>query len=163
VGSHDDGEGCAGAEPGSDAYLMRSSYATGGEDGCIADARRHATVFLRTARSDRRTVVTDRAMDLTQLVVSELITNACKYAPGPVLLELRLTRETVEVVVWDSDPSVPEARVADPGRIGQHGLEIVKAVALDLEIHPEPVGKRITARIALSDAPEGGTLTRGTP
>ncbi|MGX1471306.1 UNVERIFIED_CONTAM: hypothetical protein RKD50_000114 [Streptomyces canus] len=38
-------------------------------------------------------------------------------------------------------------------RIGQHGLEIVKAVTGDLFIEQEPVGKRITARIALSDIP----------
>ncbi|WP_443070643.1 hypothetical protein [Streptomyces sp. SLBN-115] len=34
--------------------------------------------------------------------------------------------------------------------IGQHGLEIVKAVTEDLSVRQEPVGKRITARIALS-------------
>jgi anti-sigma regulatory factor (Ser/Thr protein kinase) len=139
---------------------MRTSFALGGDDGCIADARRHATDFLERARADHRLSVhlsvSAHATDLTQLVASELVTNACKYAPGPVLLELRLTLETVDVVVWDSDPTVPEARIADPGRIGQHGLEIVKAVAQDLEIRREPVGKRITARIALSDAPANG-------
>ncbi|MFD3844165.1 ATP-binding protein, partial [Streptomyces sp. NPDC058642] len=31
---------------------------------------------------------------------------------------------------------------------GQHGLEIVKAVTEDLFIEQEPVGKRITARLA---------------
>ncbi|BCL18228.1 hypothetical protein GCM10017668_00710 [Streptomyces tuirus] len=31
-----------------------------------------------------------RAMDLTQLVVSELFTHALKYAAGPVLMELRI-------------------------------------------------------------------------
>ncbi|MEU9187342.1 ATP-binding protein [Streptomyces sp. NPDC048484] len=153
MGSHDDGDGCR----GSDGHLMRTGFATGGGDGCIADARRHATAFLEQARADHHLSVSARALDLTQLVVSELVTNACKYAPGPVLLELRLTLETVDVMVWDSDPTVPEARIADPGRIGQHGLEIVKAVAQDLEIHREPVGKRIRARIALSDAPPGTT------
>ncbi|WP_430727371.1 ATP-binding protein [Streptomyces beigongshangae] len=170
MGSHDDGDGCAGSGSGSgsDGYLLQTSYATGGDDGCIADARRHATIFLQGARNGRYAVVSARVMDLTQLVVSELVTNACKYAPGPVLLELGLTPQTVEVVVWDSDPTVPEARVADPGRIGQHGLEIVKAVAQDLEIRTEPVGKRVTARIALSDTPVSDTpvsdtLTSGTP
>jgi anti-sigma regulatory factor (Ser/Thr protein kinase) len=90
-------------------------------------------------------------MDLTQLVVSELVTNARKYAPGPVLMELRVTADTVDVTVWDSDPTVPTARTADPGRIGQHGLEIVAAVTEELSIQQESVGKRITARIALPD------------
>jgi anti-sigma regulatory factor (Ser/Thr protein kinase) len=88
-------------------------------------------------------------------VVSELVTNACKYAPGPVLVELRINAHGVDVVVWDSDPTVPAARAADPDRIGQHGLEIVKAVTEDLFIEQEPVGKRITARIALSGTPSG--------
>ncbi|MEU3294461.1 hypothetical protein ABZ722_19130 [Streptomyces longwoodensis] len=55
--------------------------------------------------------------------------------------------------MWDSGQSVPAARVADPGRIGQHGLEIVKAVTENLFVEQEPAGKRITARIALDDTP----------
>ncbi|MET9132001.1 ATP-binding protein [Streptomyces antibioticus] len=130
---------------------MRAGYALSGDDGCIADARHHARAFLDRARADLRLTVPARAMDLTQLVVSELVTNARKYAPGPVLMELRITADGVDIVVWDSDPTVPAARTADPGRIGQHGLEIVEAVTEDLFIEQEPVGKRVTARISLSD------------
>jgi anti-sigma regulatory factor (Ser/Thr protein kinase) len=101
-----------------------------------------------------------RARDLTQLVVSELVTNARKHAPGLVLLELRINARAVDVVVWDSDPTVPAARAADPDRIGQHGLEIVKAVTEDLFTEREAVGKRITARIALSDTPGGHATSR---
>ncbi|HSY00182.1 MAG TPA: ATP-binding protein, partial [Streptomyces sp.] len=102
------------------------------------------------------------ARDLTQLVVSELVTNARKYAPGPVLMELRITTGSVEIVVWDSDPTVPAARASDPDRIGQHGLEIVKAVTEDLFVEQAPVGKRITARIALADPPgSGDSAARG--
>jgi two-component sensor histidine kinase len=63
-------------------------------------------------------------------VVSELVTNALKYAPAPVLLDLRTAGAAVEVVVvvWDCDPVLPVARAADVGRVGQHGLEIVMAV-----------------------------------
>lgn len=89
-------------------------------------------------------------MDLTQLVVSELVTNARKYAPGPVLLDLRIVGDVIEVVVWDGDPVLPVARAADAGRVGQHGLEIVMAVAQGFEAQREPVGKRTTARIALT-------------
>ncbi|MFE9680480.1 ATP-binding protein [Streptomyces sp. NPDC006285] len=128
---------------------MRAGYALGGDHGCIAEARHHAVDFLGRARTEHRLPVSARAMDLTQLVVSELVTNARKYAPGPVLMELRVTAASVDVTVWDSDPTVPTARTADPGRIGQHGLEIVKAVTEELTIQQEPVGKRITARIAL--------------
>ncbi|OQR61441.1 ATP-binding protein [Streptomyces maremycinicus] len=155
--SHADGDGCAAP----DEYLMRADYALDGQDACIADARHHAVAFLDRARADHRLPVSTRARDLTQLVVSELVTNARKYAPGPVRMELRITARVVVVVVGDSDPTVPAARAADPGRIGQHGLEIVKVVAEDLFIEREAVGKRVTARISLSGEP-GGPVT-GSP
>ncbi|MET9935967.1 MULTISPECIES: ATP-binding protein [unclassified Streptomyces] len=132
---------------------MRAGYALDGDDGCIADARHYAAAFLNKARTEHHLTVSERARDLTALVVSELVTNACKYAPGPVLMELRLNTGSVDIVVWDSDPTIPAARAADPGRIGQHGMEIVKAVTQELFIEQEPVGKRITARIALTDTP----------
>ncbi len=98
---------------------------------------------------------------MTQLVVSELVTNARKYAPGPVLLDLLITGNLLEVAVWDSGPVLPMARAADVGRVGQHGLEIVMAVCRSFEARREPVGKRITARIALLDDPGG--LPSGRP
>ncbi|MYS05538.1 ATP-binding protein, partial [Streptomyces sp. SID6041] len=36
---------------------------------------------------------------------------------------------------------------------GQHGMEIIKAVAENLFIEQETVGKRITARLALTESP----------
>ncbi|MFU9032747.1 MULTISPECIES: ATP-binding protein [Streptomyces] len=145
--SHADTDG-SGALP---EHLMRAGYALDGDDGCIADARHYAMAFLDQAHDSHQLSVPARARDLIQLVVSELVTNARKYAPGPALMELRINAVSVDVVVWDSDPTVPAARATDPGRIGQHGLEIVKAVAESLLIEREPVGKRITARIALTD------------
>jgi anti-sigma regulatory factor (Ser/Thr protein kinase) len=156
VESDADGDGCA--LPGE--HLMRTGYALGEDEGCIADARHHAAAFLDRAGNDHHLPVSARAKDLTQLVVSELVTNARKYASGPVLMELRLTARVVDIVVWDSDPTLPAARAADPGRIGQHGLEIVKAVTEDLFMEQEPVGKRITARIAVSGTP-GDTAAGG--
>ncbi|MEU7038715.1 ATP-binding protein [Streptomyces sp. NPDC046237] len=132
---------------------MCAGYALDGEGGCIADARHHAAAFLDKARAEHDLPVSERARDLTSLVVSELVTNACKYAPGPVLMELRISMSSVAIVVWDSDPIIPAARSADPGRVGQHGMEIVKAVTEELLVQQEPVGKRITARIALANAP----------
>ncbi|WP_314225358.1 ATP-binding protein [Streptomyces zaehneri] len=147
MGSHADGDGCTAPNE----HLLRVGHALGGDDGCIADARHHAAAFLDQAGADHGLAVSARVKDLTQLVVSELVTNARKYAPGPVLMELRITTRAVDVVVWDSDPVVPAARPADPDRIGQHGLEIVKAVTEHLLIEQRPVGKRITARITLLD------------
>ncbi|MFD5742930.1 ATP-binding protein [Streptomyces massasporeus] len=144
-----DTDGKGGRTP--EQRLVRTGYALVGDDSCIAEARHHAVAFLDQAHAAHCVFVPDRVRELTQLVVSELVTNARKYAPGPVLMELLLTARVVEVVVWDSEPTVPEARTADPGRIGQHGLEIVKVATEELLIEQESVGKRITARIALSE------------
>ncbi|MFJ5307065.1 ATP-binding protein [Streptomyces sp. NPDC088350] len=143
--------------PQAPAPAIRSTVALDGDgDGsCIAEARGLAARFLARAKAEYGLPVSARAVDLTQLVVSELVTNALKYAPGPVLMDLRIVDALVEVEVWDSDPVLPVALAADAQRVGQHGLEIVRAVARGFEAQREPVGKRITARIALTDAPDG--------
>ncbi|MFF6783863.1 ATP-binding protein [Streptomyces sp. NPDC012510] len=146
--------------PGADA--IETAVALDGDGSCIAEARHLATSFLTRVQTEYGLPVSARAMDLTQLVVSELVTNARKYAPGPVLMQLRLAGDLVEVVVWDSDPVLPVARAADAGRVGQHGLEIVMAISQGFEVQREPVGKRITARIALPDDP-GGDITGRRP
>jgi anti-sigma regulatory factor (Ser/Thr protein kinase) len=135
--------------------VIQASVALDGDGADIAHARRMAAGFLTRVQAEHGLDVSQRALDLTQLVVSELVTNARKYAPGPILLDLRIVGDLVEVEVWDSDPTLPIARAADAGRVGQHGLEIVMAVAQGYEAQREPVGKRITARLALADDPDG--------
>ncbi|MFJ4621144.1 ATP-binding protein [Streptomyces sp. NPDC088812] len=145
--------------PGDDSLHVTAALEGGG--ACIAVGRDLAADFLTRARAVHGVPVTARTVDLTQLVVSELVTNARKYAPGPVLLEVRVAEGVVEVNVWDSDPVLPVARAADPGRVGQHGLEIVLAVVREFDARREPVGKRVTARIALEEdpVPAGGSRT----
>ncbi|MFH9983908.1 ATP-binding protein [Streptomyces sp. NPDC017179] len=145
-----------------DAPLIQDTVALDGDGHVIAEARHRAVDFLTHVQAEHGLPVSARAMDLTQLVVSELVTNARKYAPGPVLMELRVIGAAVEVVVWDSDPVLPVARAAEADRVGQHGLEIVMAVAQGFEAQREPVGKRVTARIALPDDP-GGDITGRRP
>jgi anti-sigma regulatory factor (Ser/Thr protein kinase) len=141
---------------------IQTTVALDGDGTDIAHARHLAAQFLTRVQAEHGLPVSQRAVDVTQLVVSELVTNARKYAPGPMLLDLRIASDLVEVAVWDSDPVLPIARAADAGRVGQHGLEIVMAVAQGFEAQREPVGKRITARIALLDDP-GGAVTGHQP
>ncbi|QLJ02670.1 ATP-binding protein [Streptomyces sp. NEAU-sy36] len=121
-----------------------------GDEG-IAAARALARSFLADLRTGHGMTVSASAEGMVQLVVSELVTNARKYAPGPCLLSLEIREGAVQVSVWDSEPCLPVARTADPGRVGQHGLEIVVAVCRSFEMHREPVGKRITATVMLAD------------
>ncbi|MFI5682362.1 hypothetical protein [Streptomyces sp. NPDC051636] len=57
--------------------------------------------------------------------------------------------------MWDTDPTLPGARAADPDRVGQHGLEIVIDVRRSFEVRREPVGQRIKATVTLADDPDG--------
>ncbi|CAL2072968.1 HATPase_c domain-containing protein [Streptomyces murinus] len=141
-----------------------------GDTGCIAAARHEAARFLTRARAEHGVAVSARALDLTRLVVSEMVTNACKYAPGPIRMDLRITGARtedprIEISVRDSVPLPPVVRAAEPRRVGQHGLEIVLAVAESFEMRPEPPGrppgKRIIVRIALADSGDSGDTGRG--
>ncbi|MET9365114.1 ATP-binding protein [Streptomyces sp. NPDC006632] len=131
------------------------SAGTFGGDEPIAAARDLARRFLADVQAVHGIPVSSRVMGTVQLVVSELVTNAYKYAPGPCLLDLQVREGMVEVSVWDSESSLPMARPVDPGRVGQHGLEIVMGVCRSFEVRREPVGKRVTIKIALTDDPGG--------
>lgn len=126
----------------------------------IAAARALARSFLADVQAVHGLPVSDRAMDVVQLVVTELVTNARKFAPGPCLLTLEVSGGAVEVTVWDSESVLPIARAVDPDRVGQHGLEIVMAVCRSIEVHREPVGKRIKAAVVLADDPGGDVVGR---
>ncbi|MEV0126126.1 ATP-binding protein [Streptomyces sp. NPDC050703] len=147
------GVGSEGDGAADHTVLARASHALHGSAGCIAEARRLAAAFLDAARGTYDVIVSAQVKDLTLLVVSELVTNAYKYAPGPMLMNLCITRHMVEISVWDSDPTLPTAHHSDPGRVGQHGLEIVTRIARHFTVRRELVGKRITARLALNGIP----------
>ncbi|WP_181794649.1 ATP-binding protein [Streptomyces sp. WELS2] len=138
-----------------DDALLSAAVALDGQGESIASARHAAAGFLARMRAEHGVAVSRRAVEVTQLVVSELVTNAQKYAAGPIVMDLRITGDLIEVQVWDSDPVLPVARAADVGRVGQHGLEIVMALCQSFEVTREPVGKRVTARLALTDEPSG--------
>ncbi|MFF9496736.1 ATP-binding protein [Streptomyces flaveolus] len=131
---------------------VRVSAEYEGIPGDIARGRELARGFLARLRAARGIAVSDRTVDVVQLVVSELLTNACKYAPGPSLVDLELAEDRVEVSVWDSDPVLPVPAASDPARVGRHGLEIVMAVCQTYEVRRETVGKRTTAAVRLADA-----------
>ncbi|MFE2533740.1 ATP-binding protein [Streptomyces sp. NPDC059371] len=124
----------------------------------IAEARDMARDFLTSLQAVHGLPVSARAMGMVQLVVSELVTNARKYAPGPRLLTLQVEDGAVQVSVWDSSITLPSVLAADPERIGQHGLELVMAVCQTFCVLREPVGKRITAAVALADDPDGDAV-----
>ena len=133
--------------PDSGSVLSRGAVFDG-DSGMIGEARRFAADFLTEIRTADDHPVPARVIGTAQLVVSELVTNACKYAPGPCLLDVVFDGDIVEITVWDTDSTLPVPRAAEPGRIGQHGLEIVIALCEGYDVRREPVGKRIKVRLA---------------
>ncbi|WP_181794016.1 ATP-binding protein [Streptomyces sp. WELS2] len=145
------------------SQVLSVSAAYDGDISCIGEARHLATRFLTDVQAAHGLPVSERALGMTQLVVSELVTNAVKYAPGPVALDLQITGGAVRISVWDSDPALPDVAATDPRRVGRHGLEITLAVSQSYEVHREPVGKRVTVLIALADDPDGNIAGRNVP
>lgn len=137
-----------------------SASALLGDSEEIGEARDLARSFLTDVQAVHGLPVSKRAMGMVQLVVTELVTNARKYAPGPCLLTLQIADGAVQVSVWDSSTTLPLVLPPDPTRIGQHGLELVMAVCQSFAVHREPVGKRITTAIMLADDPDGNAAGR---
>lgn len=117
--------------------------------GVIGDARRFVTGFLTQLQEDRWIEVSPRLTEIAQLVVSELVTNARKYAPGPCAVDVELSGPVLEITVSDTSPVLPVVLPADPARVGGHGLEIVAAVCDGFEAWPELSGKHVRARIRM--------------
>ncbi|MGW6459830.1 ATP-binding protein [Streptomyces sp. NPDC055078] len=127
-------------------------WAGAGYDGApesIAAARHFTARFLTEVGTGLGEPVSAEVIEKAQLVVSELVTNACKYAPGPCLIDLEVVGDLLEITVWDTSPDLPVACPAEPARVGRHGLEIVLALSVGFDAGRRPVGKRITVGVPL--------------
>ncbi|WP_439681267.1 ATP-binding protein [Embleya sp. MST-111070] len=131
-----------------------------GEDESVSLARALTRGFLRDVQSEHGLPVSERVWETVQLVVSELVTNVRRHAPGPCLLTLEVRDGAIEVTVWDADPTPPPMLPPDPDRVGRHGLEIVMALCRSFAVHREPGGKRIFASVVLADDPGGHVAGR---
>jgi hypothetical protein len=76
-------------------------------------------------------------MAMGELVVSELVSNAYKYAPGPCLLDLEVSDGAVEISVWGTDPTLPSAC---PCRSGL--ADPLPEVGPYVPLQRRPLGKR---------------------
>jgi hypothetical protein len=132
---------------------LRAGAALDGGSESIAAARDFCSDFLRAVdRGAGRPVyghARERLLADMQLVVSELVTNACKYAPGPTTLDLEIRGASVAISLWDTGSELPAIGSTGPAVVGRHGLEIVLAVCEAVDVLPEPVGKRVVATLAL--------------
>ncbi|WP_269858430.1 ATP-binding protein [Streptomyces sp. RPT161] len=71
----------------------------------------HDARAVRIARITLRTVLTTHGLgellDPTELLTSELVTNAYRHSSGPSLLRVRSMANRLRVGVWDTNPTIP--------------------------------------------------------
>lgn len=95
-----------------------------------------------------------------ELLVSEVVTNAIRYARGQVGLLVRRAERSVHVEVHDGDTRLPRLRHADLDDEGGRGLALVQALARDWGARALPDGKVVWFTL---DAPPVRSLLGGGP
>ena len=68
-------------------------------------------------------------IDSSELLVSELVTNAIRYANGEVMLRLILEPDTLVCEVHDTSPALPRVLQVDKDAENGRGLHVVSQVA----------------------------------
>ncbi|MER5884894.1 ATP-binding protein [Streptomyces sp. NPDC001941] len=145
---------------------LRHSTVWAADKPLIAEARDAVRALLARAGYGSE----GRTSQDAQLVVSELVTNALRHAPGPGGLDLELVRPSGElpeagrgfgvlrITVRDGSAHPPTPRAHDPLRIGGHGVNLVVRLCGELRVVPLGTGKQVTAELALGPAgsPAGG-------
>ncbi|MDI5967524.1 SpoIIE family protein phosphatase [Streptomyces sp. SL13] len=89
-------------------------------------------------------------VDTTELLVSELVTNALRHGKGDIRLRLLLDR-TLVCEVWDSDLVQPRRRRARDTDEGGRGLQLVSLLSLSWGSRRTPHGKTVWFELALPD------------
>jgi anti-sigma regulatory factor (Ser/Thr protein kinase) len=88
--------------------------------------------------------------DTTELLVSELVTNALRYGEGEIRLRLLLDR-TLVCEVWDSGLVQPRRRRARDTDEGGRGLQLVGLLSAGWGSRRTPRGKTVWFELALPD------------
>ncbi|MFE9687953.1 ATP-binding protein [Streptomyces sp. NPDC006285] len=112
----------------------------------IGEARDFTGAFLDRAVV-RGVAVAGMKRQNALLVVSELVTNAVRHAPGPCTAALDLQDGLLEIAVSDTSGRPPQPQSFEPERIGQHGLEIVLALCTKVDTEITDRGKTVRAHI----------------
>ncbi|PJN42679.1 PAS sensor protein [Streptomyces sp. CB02959] len=89
-------------------------------------------------------------VDTTELLVSELVTNALRHGHGEIRLRLLLDR-TLVCEVWDADLAQPRRRRARDTDEGGRGLQLVGLLSESWGSRRTPRGKTVWFELALPD------------
>ncbi|MYS90477.1 MULTISPECIES: ATP-binding protein [Streptomyces] len=137
--------------PGADEHAtLRFGAAWADGAASAVDARLALRAFLAHGPHPAPALIpASLAMD-AELVVSELVTNAIRHAPGPCELILRLFRGKLAITVRDTSAEQPAVQKGDRFRVGGHGLRLVHTVSDRVAVAPRARGKQITAYLRLA-------------
>ncbi|GAA1925748.1 SpoIIE family protein phosphatase [Streptantibioticus ferralitis] len=94
-------------------------------------------------------------VDTTELLVSELVTNALRHGKGDIRLRLLLDR-TLVCEVWDSDLVQPRRRRARDTDEGGRGLQLVSLLSESWGSRRTPRGKTVWFELGLPDGESRG-------
>ncbi|MEU6663335.1 SpoIIE family protein phosphatase [Streptomyces sp. NPDC046821] len=97
----------------------------------------------------------DALVDTTELLVSELVTNALRYGEGEIRLRLLLDRSLV-CEVWDAGLVQPRRRRARDTDEGGRGLQLVGLLSASWGSRRTPRGKTVWFELPL---PDGNSAT----
>ncbi|MFF7333898.1 ATP-binding protein [Streptomyces sp. NPDC090306] len=124
----------------------------GADSARIGEARRAVAAFLADAAASGHRRPGERQLQDAQLIVSELVTNAIRHAPGPCGLRLELSPDgaRLRIAVRDGSRQVPLVRPVDGSRVGGHGLRLVTALAGDVRVIRFETGKEVVADVPLT-------------
>lgn len=89
-------------------------------------------------------------VDTTELLVSELVTNALRHGHGEIRIRLLLDR-TLVCEVWDADLAQPRRRRARDTDEGGRGLQLVGLLSQGWGSRRTPRGKTVWFELALPD------------
>ncbi|MGW4381132.1 SpoIIE family protein phosphatase [Kitasatospora sp. NPDC004531] len=143
-----------GREP-DDVALLLARLGQGRDDAPTAGWTLPAepTAVSRARRLVRHTLAdwgAETLTDTAELLVSELVTNAVRYASAPIGVRLTLG-DLLLVEISDPLPDPPRERHANAGDEGGRGLELVRRLALRWGTRAEGLGKVVWFELADSD------------
>jgi anti-sigma regulatory factor (Ser/Thr protein kinase) len=90
------------------------------------------------------------AVDLVELLTSEVVTNAVKYgsADTGIVLAVSCADGHVTVSVTDANPSAPVVHRSGPEDLGGRGMELVELLAQEWGVEPRADGKTVWFTVA---------------
>jgi two-component sensor histidine kinase len=110
--------------------------------GAVTQARDRTRCFL----AEGPTPPEPAALEDALLVVSELVSNAVRHAPGPCTLDLSEGDELLTIAVSDSSGTPPQPRAGDLENGGGFGWQLVRSLTqrIWVQLWPDD-GKTVTA------------------